>query len=233
MKFISIKSIVPAQRPAWPVVWLGGLTTALLMSAAAAAQTLAMAGSMGSRAVLVIDGHAAVVSEGSTLAGVKVRRVEPTRIEVETASGPRVVALGGSQVSVGSAGALPPAPQLVLSAAPDRLYRAEALLNGAAVNAVVDTGASLVSLSLLQSHRLGLDLSQAPRTKVQTANGELAGWRVTLERVQLGRLEARRVEAVVIDTDLPYVLLGNSFLGRFRLQWQDGQLQLGQMARAQ
>lgn len=226
MKSISCKSIVAARCSAWPVVWLAGLTTALLLSAAAAAQTLAMAGSMGRRAVLVIDGHAAVVSEGSLLAGVRVRRVEPTRIEVETARGPRVVALGGSQVSVGSAGALPPAPTLVLNAAPDRLYRAEALLNGAAMHAVVDTGASLVSLSLLQSHRLGLDLSQAPRTRVQTANGELAGWRVMLERVQLGRLEARRVEAVVIDTDLPYVLLGNSFLGRFRLQWQEGRLQL-------
>jgi aspartyl protease family protein len=35
------------------------------------------------------------------------------------------------------------------------------------------------------------------------------------------------VDAVVLDTDLPYVLLGNSFLSRFQLQWQGSQLQLG------
>lgn len=223
----SVEAAEPG-RHSWVALWLAGMTTALLMSASAAAQSLTMAGSMGSRAVLVVDGHATVVSDGMTLAGLRVRRVLPDRIELETPTGPRVVALGAGQVSVGSAGARPAARPLVLNAAPDRLYRAEAQLNDTAVHAVIDTGASLVSLSLLQAHQLGLDLTRAPRTKVQTANGELAGWRVTLERVRLGRLEAQRVEAVVIDTDLPYVLLGNSFLARFKVQWQDGQLQLAQ-----
>ncbi|MEX8518479.1 MAG: TIGR02281 family clan AA aspartic protease [Leptothrix sp. (in: b-proteobacteria)] len=225
MKLKSIKSLWPV--PCWRTAWLAGLTLALLSSVSAGAQTLAMAGSMGERAVLVIDGHAAVVAQGSSVGSVRVRRIEPSSIEVETATGRRTVILGGSPVSVGSAGDVPPQRQLVLNAAPDKLFRSEALLNGVLVNVVVDTGASLVSMSLLQAQRLGLELAQAPRTTVQTANGQVNGWRITLERVQLGRLESRRVDAVVLDTDLPYVLLGNSFLGRFQLQWQGGQLQLG------
>lgn len=201
----------------------------LLLPLVAMAQTVAMAGAMGSRAVLVVDGRASVVSEGSVVDGLRVRRVDATQIEIEAAGGQRrVVTLGGTQVSVGPAPAAPATtvPHLVLNAASDHLYRVQAQLNGHAVSAVVDTGASLVSMSLRQAERLGVDLTQAPRTTVQTANGQVSGWRITLDRVQLGSLEAGRVEAVVFDTDLPYVLLGGSFLRRFHMQWRDGQLLL-------
>ena len=47
-----------------------------------------------------------------------------------------------------------------------------------------------------------------------------------LAQVRLGPLQARDVEAVVIDSDMPYVLYGNSFLQGFRLQWEQGRLSL-------
>ena len=61
---------------------------------------------------------------------------------------------------------------------------------------------------------------------VQTAAGRSVGRRVKIDRVRLGPLEARDVDAVVIDVDLPYVLYGNSFLQDFHLQWGQGRLTL-------
>lgn len=201
----------------------------------AVAQTLAMAGSMGSRAVLVIDGRTAVVEAGSSVGGLRVRSVEPNRIELDTPEGRRSVALGQQPIAVGQGGggsgadAEASAVPLVLTAASDRVFRVEAQLNGLPVSAVVDTGASLVTLSLAQARRLGLDLNQAPRLTVHTANGSVSGWKVVLNRVRLERFEVRRVDAVVVDTELPAVLLGHSFLSSFRLQTQGTQMQLARL----
>ena len=94
------------------------------------------------------------------------------------------------------------------------------------MQAVVDTGASVVVLSVQAARRMGVDWQAGTATQVQTASGRSAGRRVRLAQVSLGPLQARDVEAVVIDSDLPHVLVGNSFLQGFRLQWEQGRLSM-------
>lgn len=91
-------------------------------------------------------------------------------------------------------------------------------VNGVDVEMLVDTGATLVSMGRAHADRLGLNYSAARRVAAASASGTVGGWVVRLERVEVAALRLQDVEALVLDSELPYVLLGMSFLNR--VQWQ-------------
>ncbi len=89
-------------------------------------------------------------------------------------------------------------------------------VNGRTINAVVDTGATGVALSYEDARSIGLRLSDADFTMdSQTANGTARIAPVTLDRVQIGDIEIRDVQAFVAEPGkLFQTLLGMSFLRR-------------------
>lgn len=92
-------------------------------------------------------------------------------------------------------------------------------INGFPVNFLVDTGASSVAMNRKEADRLGIDyrLHGTP-IGISTASGFERGWRVRLNRVQVGDVELRNVEGSVVDAESsPGVLLGMSFLGRLEM----------------
>lgn len=199
------------------------LGLAALLPAAAAAQTVAWAGAMGDRVLLVIDGRAQVASAGSVIDGVRVHRVAAHEVEYEVGGVRQRLVPGGTPVVLGT----PPgraAATLVLRAGADQLYHVDGQLNGRPVAGVIDTGASVVSLSVARAAALGLDWTRGRPATIQTANGQVRGWSLRIERLTVGGLEARDVDAVVVDADLPHLLIGNSFLRRFRVQSEDSRL---------
>jgi aspartyl protease family protein len=100
-------------------------------------------------------------------------------------------------------------------------------VNGRPVRFIVDTGATLTTLSRTEATRIGLDYGGGKMTKLQTANGEAQGWRVSLAAVRVGDVTVRDVDAIVVDNEtLPVALLGMSFLGRFDMQRQGSTLVL-------
>ncbi len=102
-------------------------------------------------------------------------------------------------------------------------------VNHRPLDALVDTGASLVALRYEDARSLGLvhpgDRFDVP---VRTANGEGRARRLMLRSVTLGRITIRDVEALVLEQGaLATNLLGMSFLKRLaRLEAQRGQLLL-------
>jgi aspartyl protease family protein len=56
---------------------------------------------------------------------------------------------------------------------------------------------------------------------MQTANGQVLNYLVRLDRVKLGDIEFTGIEGVVSQQDMPYALLGMSFLNRLEMQ-RDG-----------
>jgi aspartyl protease family protein len=192
-----------------------------------AGASVALGGSMGEQVVLIIDGRTRVVRVGEPVDGMVVRRAPGGALLLETGPGQAPQRLGSTPVRVGSFLRGTPVPErLVLQAGGDRLYRGEGEINGRAISGVVDTGASVMVVPAAQARRLGLPEHGGREVDVQTAAGRSVGRRVKIERVRLGPLEARDVDAVVIDVDLPYVLYGNSFLQDFHLQWGQGRLTL-------
>jgi aspartyl protease family protein len=60
----------------------------------------------------------------------------------------------------------------------------------------------------------------------QTANGAVPVHRVSLSAVRVGAVEVANVEAIVMPAQMPYVLLGNSFLSRFQMRRDNDVLRL-------
>ncbi|KQW82447.1 TIGR02281 family clan AA aspartic protease [Brevundimonas sp. Root1279] len=98
---------------------------------------------------------------------------------------------------------------------PDGHYWAEAVIDGRPVRLMVDTGASLVTLTPADAARLGLELQPADfTTELATASGPVRAARVELPRVAVAGARVDRVEAIVVADGLPHSLLGMSYLAR-------------------
>lgn len=99
-------------------------------------------------------------------------------------------------------------------------------INGGTVNMMVDTGASMIALSAADASRIGLPYKQGKRGLVNTANGTVAVYLVKLDSVKVGDIELHHVDAAVHDTQLPFALLGMSFLNRTDMRHEGGRLTL-------
>jgi aspartyl protease family protein len=95
-------------------------------------------------------------------------------------------------------------------------FLAPAFMNGIQIQTVVDTGASVIALSLEDAARAGIFPNAGDfKVSLATANGALAAAPVTLREVRLGGIVQRDVEAVVLPAGkLKVSLLGMSFLRR-------------------
>lgn len=100
-------------------------------------------------------------------------------------------------------------------------FNIAAHINGARVLMVLDTGASSVVLTHDDAKTAGLPLDLLNYTvSIDTANGRTRAAPVTLDRVAVGGLEERSVEALVVQPgQLRQSLLGMSFLNRLQ-SWQ-------------
>ena len=94
-------------------------------------------------------------------------------------------------------------------------------VNGASMRFLVDTGASSVALGASDARRLGIDLTRAEQVVVNTANGQTVASRVKLDSVRVGEIVVMNVDAMVHSTEMPFALLGMSFLNRMEMQ-RDG-----------
>jgi len=102
------------------------------------------------------------------------------------------------------------------------------MLNGAAsVRFLVDTGASLVSISADDARRAGIDYLSGQRSMTQTASGVAPIYRVKLDTVKIGDIVLYNVDAAVhVGGRLPIALLGMSFLNRMEMRRDAGMLTL-------
>ncbi|WP_449253558.1 retropepsin-like aspartic protease family protein [Brevundimonas naejangsanensis] len=109
--------------------------------------------------------------------------------------------------------ALKEAPSVTRAA--DGHYWAEATVEGRPMRMLVDTGASVVTLSRADAERLGVRLKAHDFSHtLNTASGQVPAARVLLTSLSVAGVEMTSVEALVIDRDMPAALLGMSFLGR-------------------
>lgn len=110
----------------------------------------------------------------------------------------------------------------------ERIYRisrnrqghfvADAYLNGRAVDMLVDTGATVTAVPESVAEDIGVYLSAGDfKYPVQTANGSVDGARIVIDRLRLGDISLKDVEALVLpDESLGEPLLGMSVLNELR-----------------
>ena len=131
----------------------------------------------------------------------------------------RWLRLGAAPSRLGSGSAAPGAGSaIVLPMGAGGHFSAAGSINGKAVNFLVDTGATSVALSQAEANRIGLEWKRGRPGLSQTANGTVPVYSVNLTAVRVGDVEITNVAAVVVPSDMPMVLLGNSFLNRFSMR---------------
>ena len=199
----------------------------LALAGGAAAQSVSLHGMLGSRALLVVDGgEPRGVAPGDSWQGVKVLSTSGDQAVVEIKGKRHTLRIGDSQVSIGGSG--PNArSRIVLTAGSGGHFLTAGTINGRAVQFMVDTGASMIGLTVSDAERFGVDYKNGQQVRMQTANGVVPGWRVKLASVRIGDVELYDVDAAVGNQPIgPYVLLGNSFLSRFQMRRDNEQMVL-------
>jgi aspartyl protease family protein len=205
------------------------VVTLALCTAGAGAQSVSLAGIMGdSKALLMIDGAPHTLSVGSTVKGVTLRRVMPGQVEVEIGGRKLAVAMGGAPASFGGGGSggTRSGREIAIAAGPGGHFVASGLINGKPVQLMVDTGATSVAMSRSDAERVGVDWKRGQLTMSQTAGGVVPIYIVSLNSIRIGDVEVFNVPAAVVASEMPVVLLGNSFLGRFSMRRESDVLRL-------
>ena len=214
---------------------LAGLLARLLLTAALGAapawgQNVSLAGSMGNdKALLMIDGHPRMLALGASSQGVTLRRLADGQAVVEVAGRSITLTLGAAPARVdgdvrggggggGGGGAPAGDSEIVLAMGPGGHFSGAGAINGKPVQFLVDTGATSIALSQGEANRIGLDWKRGKPAVSATANGPVPVYVINLTSVRLGTVEVANVEAVVLPSEMPMVLLGNSFLGRFTMR---------------
>lgn len=197
------------------------LPIALLTCSAAASAQVQLNGMLGLRsALLVIDGKPRTVEVGATVAGVKLVSLEDGRAVIESEGRRQTLVLGAQPGRVlGDAAAAP--LQISLPMGPGGHFTTMGMINGHVTSFLVDTGATSISISQVEAEKLGLRYLYGQRIVTQTANGVVPAYMLQLDKVRIGEIEVRNVDAIVIPGTLGHVLLGNSFLNRFKMRRDD------------
>jgi aspartyl protease family protein len=198
-----------------------------LCAGGAGAQSVSLAGSIGdSKALLMIDGAPHTLSVGATAKGVTLRRVMPGQAEVEIGGRRLTVAMGGAPSRVGGGSSGANGREIAIAAGPGGHFVASGLINGKPVQLMVDTGATSVAMSRGDAERVGVDWKRGQLTLSQTAGGVVPIHIVSLNSIRIGDVEVFNVPAAVVASEMPVVLLGNSFLGRFSMRRESDVLRL-------
>ena len=200
---------------------VAAVSLGLLFSANVGAVEVALVGKIGSRAILVINGGRpqTIAVGGSSIEGVRVLSLQGDVARVAFEGGQQALRLGDSVVHQAPA----KRDAMRLTADAKGLFWVSARFNGAlAQRCVIDTGATLVSISTDVARQAGIDyLKGTPGTSLN-ANGPVKVWQVRIDSLDLGGMVVHNVEAAVHEGELPLVLLGMSLLNR--LHWsRDGE----------
>lgn len=181
------------------------------------AQGVALAGQMGGKALLVIDGQPQTLAVGESARGVKLLSMQGDQAQVERNGTTMSLRIGGAPTAVGG-GARGNGREIVMTAGPGGHFIVGGTINGQQAQFLVDTGATVVSIGAADAARYGIDLRGARRAVFSTANGDVVVAVVTLKSVRVGEVEVFNVPAAVVPAPMQHVLLGNSFLTRFQMR---------------
>lgn len=186
----------------------------------AVAADVALIGLIGDKAaVLAVDGgEPKTVKIGQKWSGITVISVERGQATVEIEGKRRVLQIGQHYRASAPASSR---AKVTLASDGRGMFFAEGAVNGVPMRFMVDTGATYVSLSASDATRLGLDFRRGRPVRMQTANGTVIKYLVKFDRVRLGDIELTGVDGVVGEQEMPYALLGMSFLNRLEMQ-RDG-----------
>ena len=186
-----------------------------------AAETVSVYALFNGKAILMVDGSRRVLKEGEvSTEGVRLisASTETDEAVIEVEGKRRVLKMG----VVISAFTGPAQASTTLWASSNGFFHAEGSINGVPLTFLVDTGANTIAMNIATAKRVGIEYEKGQPGIAKTASGFVKIYGLTLDRVKIGEIELRNVEAGVIEGSQPDTpLLGMSFLGRLEMR-RDG-----------
>ncbi|MEK6594807.1 MAG: TIGR02281 family clan AA aspartic protease [Pseudomonadota bacterium] len=186
-------------------------------------------GLFSGKAVLVIDGgKPRTLSAGqSTPEGVKLISATSESAVVEI-GGKRQTLAPGQSTHIGSIASGSGQSQVKLTADSGGHFFTTATINGISLKFLVDTGASLITLSSTHAKNAGINYLSGQKAALMTANGLVPAYRVKLDTVRLGDITLSNVDGVVVEGNAlsGAGLLGMSFLNRVEMRREGDQMTL-------
>ncbi|MCW5622541.1 MAG: TIGR02281 family clan AA aspartic protease, partial [Burkholderiales bacterium] len=161
--------------------------------------------SEGKAVVVDASGRPKVYREGDTLpGGAKLIRAtaESALFEVD---GKRHSLKIGSHISAAPA-ARSGTQRVILTADAQGHFETIGSIDGASVRFLVDTGATMISMSAADARRIGLNYLKGRPGYASTANGTIRVYGVRLNSVRVGDIALTNVAAAVHDAPRPFVL---------------------------
>ena len=222
-------SAQPYPKQAINLAALAIMVAAWALSASQSwAQSVTLSGMLGGKALLIVDGTSPkAVGAGQTHQGVKVVSTQGDQAVLEFGGKQYPMRVGDAPASVGATSGGPSSgTRITMAAGTGGHFISQGQINGRAVQLVVDTGATSVSIGADDAQRIGLNYKAGQEVRLSTANGTAQGWRIKLNSMRVGDVDVYDVDAVVTAGSMPYVLLGNSFLTRFQMTRNNDQLVL-------
>lgn len=187
-----------------------------LCATQAAAQDVGLAGVLGSKAMLMINGgEPRALAVGQSVDGIRLISIQGDQVVVEMDGKKRPLKVGQNAVGLASSGG---SGKFTLTADSQGHFFTTGTVNGVSVRFLVDTGATMISLGRSDARRIGLDMSRGERGMSQTANGPVAVTRTKLDSVRIGEITLNNIDATIHQSDMPVALLGMSFLNRMEMQ---------------
>ena len=177
------------------------------------------------KATIIVDGGKprTLAAGQSTPEGVRLVSATSENAVLEVQGQRRTLALGTSYRVASTTDATSIGSRVVLAPDNQGHFLVSGLINGAAsVRFLVDTGASVVSISTDDARRAGINYLAGDRAYSQTASGIAPIYRVKLDTLKIGDITLYNVDAAVHTSgQLPIGLLGMSFLNRMEMK-RDG-----------
>jgi aspartyl protease family protein len=188
------------------------------LPAGAEGTKIEIAGLLGEKAVLIIDGRQHVLQIDETVRGIKLVGVAAEGVTLEIDGRQDYYPLGSTQV--GTSYSLRTKTSERVYRDGSGMFRTVGSINGYPVNFLIDTGASIVAMNSSEAERLGIRyLLDGQPSMVSTASGKVAAYNIRLENVAVGQIKLTNIDAVVIEGTHPEdILLGMSFLRQLNVK---------------
>jgi aspartyl protease family protein len=200
----------------------GPLTVIASMPLAQSAD-IQVIGVFGNKATLVIDGGRPRTLATGESTPEKIRLIGVTADSaIVEADGKRQTVPMGQRISSGAAGG---AQRVTITADAKGHFFIHATVNGVSMPFMVDTGATMITISSNHAKSAGIAYTMGERSAMQTANGVTSAFRVKLDTVRIGDITLNNVDGIVVESQQlgSFGLLGMSFLNRTEMR-RDGDL---------
>ena len=186
-----------------------------------------LSGSMGDKAVLIINGQLHTMSTGAKRSGVTLISVGENQATVEIDGQRQLLILGASSAQVTSVSEQSSSGgKIILTAGSGGHFLTLGLVNGRTIQFILDTGATSVTLSEQDAAHIGINWRNGQKISASTANGQVMAYRVRLNTISIQNVQVYDIDATIVPTPMPYALLGNSFLTRFQMKRVNDQMTL-------